>query len=125
MGNAEMGQALLGLMEKVHVIENTGSALHMGRQGGLGGADRPDMEMVHIGDPGQRAQGLLHRGQINTTGDRIESHPQRFPEKTPATPGHRQPDAMAVAASSQFQWVRVTRAALTRTAAETAASVNR
>ena len=92
MGDAQFGQALLGLMQQLHVVDIQGLAHHVGGEGDLGGAHAPDMQVVDINHPFQIAQGLVHGCYLNARRHGIKGHLHGIAQQAPAGPGHGQAD---------------------------------
>src|SRR5882672_2825668 len=53
---------------------------------GLGGAHRPDVQVVHFGDPREHRQVGAHHARIDVLGDRVQRERDRIAQQAPGAP---------------------------------------
>jgi hypothetical protein len=78
-------QRVLGVPEKA-IIEPGARADEMRRQRRLGRAYRPDMQIVYLSYPGQRAQAVLHFCAVDSRGHGAQRHLEGLPQQAPRAP---------------------------------------
>ena len=80
-------------MQQGHVVHLLGIAQEVRRQGRLGGAHAPNMNVMHRRHPWQLGQGAFHGISIDAWRDPVEAHQHRLTQQGPAGPGHGQAHA--------------------------------